>query len=75
MNKTIAILLLIALIAAVSVGLGWTAHQTTAAAEPPTFQVCAIWSVAISSGERLFVTTCRLEPVAAEAGMAGEQQL
>ena len=35
MNKTIVILLLIALIAAVSVGLGWTAHQTTAAAEPP----------------------------------------
>jgi hypothetical protein len=35
MNKTIVFLLLIALIAAVSVGLGWTAHQTTAAAEPP----------------------------------------
>ena len=29
------ILLLIALIAAVSVGLGWTAYQATAAAEPP----------------------------------------
>jgi hypothetical protein len=35
MKKTIVILLLIALIAAVSVGLGWTAHQATAAAEPP----------------------------------------
>lgn len=35
MKKTIVILLLIALIAAVSVGLGWTARQATAAAEPP----------------------------------------
>lgn len=35
MKKTIVILLLIALIAAVSVGLGWTAYQTTADAEPP----------------------------------------
>jgi len=35
MNKSIMILLLIALIAAVSLGLGWTAHQATAAAEPP----------------------------------------
>jgi hypothetical protein len=35
MKKTVVILLLIALIAAVSVGLGWTAHQATAAAEPP----------------------------------------
>jgi hypothetical protein len=35
MKKTVVILLLIALIAAVSVGLGWTAHQTTAAVKPP----------------------------------------
>ncbi len=35
MKKTIVILLLIALIAAVSVGLGWTAYQATAASEPP----------------------------------------
>ena len=75
MKQTILILLLIALIAAVSVGLGWTAHQATAAAEPPLSRYVPSGSLLYLQAKDFSSLTRRLEPITAKGGMAGEQQL